>query len=273
MDMWPELDIEIIGDRETLVGCGAVPSSWGIESCISPPHDEIMGNNISGGGSIQIPCDSLLDADHDSSDFHALLDSFLVHRTPLLQLDILDFSNFPCMADYYQLTAEQASHCVPLLPEWSLALGLSSATLDRACYNHVLHTLALEHACYLCNLYHKVDLEAIKEALTSTHTNLDVAVARVRELELANQQLTKLHDAKAKDATEKLTLAWATLKEVEDAIVVEQNTYTTIVSIAKKQVVKEALDKVSTDEAFYNAEAIQEALAKVAGEEVFRVAN
>lgn len=60
----------------------------------------------------------------------ALLDSFLLGRAPLSRLDVLDFTNFPLMAKYFQFTIEHASRCVPVLPELSLSLWVCPCLLS-----------------------------------------------------------------------------------------------------------------------------------------------
>lgn len=57
-----------------------------------------------------------------------------------------------------------ANRYIPLLPKWSLALGVSADTLDRACYDRAFHTLALECICYLHSLDWEFDLEVTRVA-------------------------------------------------------------------------------------------------------------
>lgn len=150
-----------------------------------------MGNNISSNGVLQISNDSLSKVDRDSSGYHALLNSFLLRVTPLPQLDALDFTNFPSMVGYYKLIVEKAIHCIPLLPKWSLALGMFIGTLIWAYYDCTFHTLVLKHVHYLRSLDRETYLEAVKGALNFACNDLDVAATKVRKLEVLNQQMTK----------------------------------------------------------------------------------
>lgn len=169
------------------------------------------------------------------------------------------------MVEYYQLTIEQAIHCIPLLPEWSLAWGMSARTIVRACYDHAIHTLAMERACYLRSLDREVDLKAIRGAFTSARNNLDAATTKVHELEILIQQLMEVHAA----SEEELLHAQAHAKDVEDTLAVEWKAYTTFVLIASRKAIKVALDKVAARVAM----AVKGSLEKVADEEVVHISK
>lgn len=78
---------------------------------------EVVGNNISSGTSLAIPPNTIFEAVRDSVSLFALLDNFLLCGTPIPNLHLPSFVDFPHMAGYFQMDIEQANRCVPLMPK------------------------------------------------------------------------------------------------------------------------------------------------------------
>lgn len=88
------------------------------------------------------------------------------------------------MVGNFQLTVDQASRGVPLLPEWSLTLGLFVHTFDRACYDRAFHTLGLERVRYLRSLDRETELDSIAANGHDLEAKLGATTAKVWRLRL-----------------------------------------------------------------------------------------
>lgn len=66
---------------------------------------------------------------------------------------------------------------LPLLPDWSMALDLSSAVIDHACYDRAFHTLALEQLRYLRSLDRKAQLSSSDTCVNELQSELMTASA------------------------------------------------------------------------------------------------
>lgn len=67
---------------------------------------EDVGNNILPAVGLSILPDTISEAGHDPGSLFALLDSFLLCGTPVPNLGLPSFINFPHMLGYFQMAIE-----------------------------------------------------------------------------------------------------------------------------------------------------------------------